>query len=159
MVYWVLDIFELEDLKGSTLSFVVTGDPPVQERARMNWKNCDDPMIYDPSSAAKKRYGLAVKQAMADIGIANLPYLSGIKPVTLEIKFFLPRCKQDCRIQGVALGGGGPCALSARMLTIFSSLSWMHLQRLSTRTTIVFCHPWHPRSFLQLGVLLTDRGG
>jgi hypothetical protein len=61
----------------------------------MNWKNCDHPTIHDPSSAAKKLYGLVVKQVMADIGIANFPYLSGIEPVTLEIKFFLPSHKQD----------------------------------------------------------------
>jgi hypothetical protein len=110
MVYCVVDMFEVEDSKGSTLSFVVTGDPPVQERAKMNWKNRDHPKIYDSSSAAKKWYGLVVKQAMTEIGIADFPYylLSGIQPVTLEIKFFLPRRRQDYKIQGMALGGGGP---------------------------------------------------
>jgi hypothetical protein len=35
MVYWVVNMFEVEDSKGTTLSFVVTGDPPVQqERAK-----------------------------------------------------------------------------------------------------------------------------
>jgi hypothetical protein len=58
MVYWVVEMFEVEDSKGSTISFIVTGDPPTQKRARMNWKNRDHPTIYDPSSTTKKRYGL-----------------------------------------------------------------------------------------------------
>jgi hypothetical protein len=49
-----VDMFEVEDSKRLTLSFVVTGDPPVQERAKMNWKNHDHPTICDPSSAVKK---------------------------------------------------------------------------------------------------------
>jgi Holliday junction resolvase RusA-like endonuclease len=117
MVYWFVDMFKVEDSKGTTLSFVVTGDPPVQERGEMNWKNGDRPTIYNPSSAAKKRYGMVVKQVMVDIGSANFPYLSGIQPVTLETKFFLPRCKQDYRVQGtldVVLGTGPNFVLTDR---------------------------------------------
>jgi Holliday junction resolvase RusA-like endonuclease len=100
MVYWVSDMMALEDSKGTTLSYVVSGTPPVQERARMNHKNRDKPTIYDPTSGAKKRYGLAVKQAMVDIGLVNFPHLSGKEPVTLVAKFFLPRRKKDYKLQG-----------------------------------------------------------
>jgi Holliday junction resolvase RusA-like endonuclease len=118
MVYWVEEMFEVEDSKGSTLSFIVTGNPPTQERARMNWKNQDHPTIYHPSSSAKKCYGLVVKQAMVDIGLSAFPYLSGVQPVTLEVHFFLPRRKQDIRIvQGTALGSGEPVGPPVYVLT------------------------------------------
>jgi Holliday junction resolvase RusA-like endonuclease len=129
MVYWVEEMFEVGDSKGSTLSFIVTGDPPTQQRAKMNWKNRDHPTIYDPSSSAKRRYGLAVKKAMVDIGLSSFPYLSGVQPVTLEIHFFLPRRtleihfflprrKQDIRIiQGTALDSGQPVGPPVYVLT------------------------------------------
>jgi hypothetical protein len=105
MVYWVVDMFEVEDSKGSTHSFVVTGNPPVQERAIMNWKNRDHPTIYDPSSAVKKQYGSVVKQAMAEIGIADFPYLSGIQPVTLPGDQVL-LAKMQARLQDPGHGVG-----------------------------------------------------
>jgi Holliday junction resolvase RusA-like endonuclease len=55
--------------------------------------------MYDPSADKKKRYGVVVKQAMLQYGL-TIPYFSRDEPITVRVRYVLPRCRQDLVRQG-----------------------------------------------------------
>jgi Holliday junction resolvase RusA-like endonuclease len=92
---------------GSSLSFTMIGDPPVQRRPRIAWRGLlggiwrmnrrllgprSMPIIYDPSAVDKARYSAAVVAALAELGLSDdLPYFREGVPLKLEVKFLCPR--------------------------------------------------------------------
>lgn len=85
-----------------TISFTVAGDILVQERIRVVHKGRRHPVIYDPSSAAKKTWVSAFKRfiAVEDPVTTDFPLFSNSNPsctggFELEISFFLMRRAAD----------------------------------------------------------------
>ena len=78
------------------LTFIIEGEPKVQERHRIAWKGIlgawrrsrrISPIIYDPSIKEKKSLFLAVKAAMQEIEITSFPYFNANEPLVLELTF------------------------------------------------------------------------
>lgn len=103
----VEDFMEVAGPNGRLISFVMTGDPPVQQRSRIgfgvknvagpgpgNPRTWSRPHMYDPSSRQKTDYAKKVQAAMVEYGLAQ-PYFNQDAPITLEIRFVLPRRLQD----------------------------------------------------------------
>ena len=91
----VVDFLEEIGVNGRSISFVVTGDPPSQERARMAATRAPPvhrmrPYMYDPSSRRKEGYATIVRTTMEEYGL-NTPYFATNEPITVNIKFVLPR--------------------------------------------------------------------
>jgi Holliday junction resolvase RusA-like endonuclease len=97
--YSIEDFMEVQSTSGTAISFVMAGNPPVQERHRIALRSNTGawrpfPVIYDPSSAKKKDYAAQVRTAMVDYGLAH-PYFDTEHAITLEVTFVLPRRKKD----------------------------------------------------------------
>jgi Holliday junction resolvase RusA-like endonuclease len=101
----VQDFMEAVGASGRSISFVVTGDPPAQERARIAVTRAPPsnrlrPYLYDPSSRKKNRYAHILRTTMDDYGL-NTPYFSPDEPISVYVNFVLPRRRQDIRAGGV----------------------------------------------------------
>jgi Holliday junction resolvase RusA-like endonuclease len=87
-----------EGQEKTTLSFFVVGDPPVQERTKMNYKGRFKAHMYDPSSSEKLAFGRAVVGALGDMGevlgttrTGNYYYFQDSTSIALDAKFVLSR--------------------------------------------------------------------
>ncbi len=85
------------DVDETQLTFIIEGEPKVQERHRIAWKGIlgawrrkkrASPIIYDPSAKDKRDLRLAVKAAMQEIEITSFPYYNADEPLVLELFFF-----------------------------------------------------------------------
>jgi Holliday junction resolvase RusA-like endonuclease len=54
--------------------------------------------MYDPSGNKKRRYATMVSTAMLQYGL-TLPYFNSDEPVSVDIRFILPRRRQDVILQ------------------------------------------------------------
>ena len=100
----VEDFMEAVGASGRSISFVVTGDPPSQERARIGVHRPPPnsrlrPYLYDPSSRKKIVYATIVRTPMEDYGL-NTPYFAADEPISLFVTFVLPRRRQDLTSDG-----------------------------------------------------------
>ena len=100
----VVDFMEAVGASGRSLSFVITGDPPSQERARIGVTRPPPnsrlrPYLYDPSSRRKERYATMVRTTMENYGL-NTPYFAADEPIMVCVKFILPRRRQDLLSEG-----------------------------------------------------------
>ena len=79
-----------------TLYLMVEGTPLVQERHRVRWMPFRGarPRVYDPCSASKHGYKLAVRQACSDIGVTNFP-LFVEERVKIKVTFFVTNASKD----------------------------------------------------------------
>jgi Holliday junction resolvase RusA-like endonuclease len=85
-----------------TLSFVVMGDPFVQKRAKMTYRNTKLPIYYDPSNDDKRKWRTSFHTFLSE-GNINLPVF-GSDPlhnhgISLVIDFFISRPAVDYCIQ------------------------------------------------------------
>jgi Holliday junction resolvase RusA-like endonuclease len=94
-----------EDDCNLSLSFVVAGDPPVQQRPRMNCKwNKKVPTYYDPSSLKKKTWKKDLEKALVNYGNISFPFFKekhtdNMKSdgLHLDVVFFIGRRRSDYR--------------------------------------------------------------
>jgi Holliday junction resolvase RusA-like endonuclease len=95
----IFDFMEAVSASGRSIAFVVKGDPPSQERARIAAirDRASDRMrahLYDPSSRLKIRFRSTVQRSMVQYGL-RAPYFAADEAVTVHVKFVLPRRRQD----------------------------------------------------------------
>jgi Holliday junction resolvase RusA-like endonuclease len=79
-----------------TLYLMVEGTPLVQERHRVRWMPFRGarPTVYDPCSASKRGYKLAVRKAMSDIGVTHFPLFLEER-VKIKVTFFVTNAGKD----------------------------------------------------------------
>jgi Holliday junction resolvase RusA-like endonuclease len=106
MTSTVEDLMEVRNASGRAVSFIVTGDPPTQERSRMAFMRAFRPRMYDPSSRKKRLYAAMVRTAMATHGLTvpatyglAAPYFSADEPISFRLLLVLPRRKQDLMVR------------------------------------------------------------
>ena len=91
----------MEDSSITQLSFTTYGDPPVQQRPKIVYRNRRFPDYYDPSGPAKKAYSAALSAALLEAGITGLPVYQSTpttgKGVELLIIFYFKRPRIDYR--------------------------------------------------------------
>lgn len=94
-----------EDGRNLSLSFVVAGDPPVQQRPRMNCKKAKKvPIYYDPSSLTKKTWKKDVAKALATHGVTSFPFfkekdtdIMQSEGLQIDVVFYVGRRRCDYR--------------------------------------------------------------
>ena len=102
--FTVEDFIEERCATGRSISFVVTGDPFSQARARIAQSRAPPayrmrPHMYDPSSRQKIAYANIVRTTMQQYGL-NTPYFAADEPITIRVQFVLPRRRQDLQSYG-----------------------------------------------------------
>ena len=90
---------EVQSDSGRSLSFTITGDPPTQERHRLVFMRLPPRgqmrhHMYNPSGDKKRHYATMVRTAMLQHGL-TIPYFNSDEPITVNIRFILPRGRQD----------------------------------------------------------------
>jgi Holliday junction resolvase RusA-like endonuclease len=97
MNFYVRDMMGVEGPSDRSISFVIVGDPPAQQRHKLAWKNLSVSRAWDPSAKPKETYVKIVRTAMKEIGINTFPYFTQEKPIALTVRFVLPRPRSDLR--------------------------------------------------------------
>jgi Holliday junction resolvase RusA-like endonuclease len=92
------DLMEVRGPTGRTVSFIVTGDPPVQERPKMTWMRANWPRMYDPSSRKKRLFAVMVMNHMVSHGL-TIPYFTDDEPISFRLLLVLPRLKKDFKVR------------------------------------------------------------
>jgi Holliday junction resolvase RusA-like endonuclease len=94
-----------DDGRNASISFVVAGSPPVQQRPRMN---CEHkkwvPTYYDPSKIKKKLWKEDLVKALTNNGISSFPFFKSNKTdnmvsdgLRIECVFHISRRRKDYR--------------------------------------------------------------
>jgi Holliday junction resolvase RusA-like endonuclease len=94
----VEDFMEVRSPNGRTVSFVMTGDPPSQERTRMVFMRTLRPRLFDPSGRKKRLFKQKVRDIMILYGL-TFPYFTDDEPIALHLLLVLPRRKQDWMVR------------------------------------------------------------
>ena len=102
----IVDLVVADESDKPSISFVVAGDPPVQQRPKMKFKGRlnKNPIYYDPSSIEKINWKRQLKKALFDYGVKEFPLYqdkntnqmksSGLQ---IDIMFYLCRRREDYR--------------------------------------------------------------
>ena len=100
------EVVIVEDETNLSLSFVIAGDPPVQQRPRMNCKKAvkSVPIYYDPSSLKKKAWKKSVVKALVDYGVKSFPLfkekhtdIMQSDGLSIDVLFYVRRRRSDYR--------------------------------------------------------------
>jgi Endodeoxyribonuclease RusA len=93
----------VDDGMHKSLSFVISGDPPVQQRPRINFKRAFK-KVHDPSSLKKKDWKKSLYNALVDYGVTGFPFFTEEDTDTmqsdglvLEVVFYVRRRRLDYR--------------------------------------------------------------
>lgn len=96
------DVVYVSDKHNPLLSFVVDGDPFVQQRPKITYKGKNKPIYYDPSSYDKKLWRKLLTIALKEVGITSFPvfkktdtdqlFSSGLE---IEVNFYFKRRAND----------------------------------------------------------------
>ena len=93
----------VEDGNKLSLSFVIAGDPPVQQRPRFSFKRVFK-KVHDPSSLKKKIWKESLVNALVDYGVTGFPLFKDKHTdimqsdgLTIEAVFYVSRRRVDYR--------------------------------------------------------------
>lgn len=93
----------VDDGINKSLSFVISGDPPVQQRARVNFKRVLK-KVYDSSSLKKKIWKKSLLNALVDNGVTGFPFFTeedtdNMKSdgLIIDVVFYVRRRRLDYR--------------------------------------------------------------
>jgi Holliday junction resolvase RusA-like endonuclease len=96
-----VDVMVMEDSKSTVLSYISLGDPPVQQRPKITYRNKRAPVYYDPSGPSKKNYAKKLREALVSVGSTVFPLFNGsptnCNGVELVITLFFKRPRADYR--------------------------------------------------------------
>jgi Holliday junction resolvase RusA-like endonuclease len=92
-----------KDKKYGTISFDISGSPPVQKRACINYKMRNKPTLYDPSSKEKIEFRNLIQKAMEEMGLKHSPFFDRSQAIKLEVVFIFPRPRNDFGKRGQLL--------------------------------------------------------
>lgn len=93
----------VDDSINKSLSFVISGDPPVQQRPRINFKRVFK-KVHDPSSLKKKIWKKSLSNALVDNGVTAFPFFTDEDTdnmqsdgLTIDVVFYVRRRRLDYR--------------------------------------------------------------
>lgn len=102
----IIDLVVTQSDDNPSISFVIVGDPIVQQRPKMTYKSRKFPIMYDPSRNEKIIFKNAIKQSLIVHGYNDFPFFKinhtdpfHSKGLYLNVTFYCNRCKDDYRIK------------------------------------------------------------
>jgi Holliday junction resolvase RusA-like endonuclease len=95
----IQNLMEVRTANERTISFLYVGNPPAQQRARLGWGRRR--WFYDPDAGSKALFRAAMRDAMAEIDLALLPFAGVQKGLHIHCEFVLPRPRNDYERHGL----------------------------------------------------------